>query len=166
MPLRVDDEQSVNMDKLTQLQDCIEQLLLIMKLSVVQLVQRSDFKRVSDAIPITKSRPKEKVDPPAKFEENKRELIVDLVRKAKQIELLIDSLPLPEPEGSQALRLEALEAELQKQNAEYKVAVERASLYIPLKVGLAVDRPFTGLLHRDITRAFRELTDISAGLDP
>ncbi|KAG8801528.1 hypothetical protein FRC16_000260 [Serendipita sp. 398] len=98
-----------------------------MKLSVVQLVQRSDFKRVSDAIPITKSRPKEKVDPPAKFE----------------------GVYAPSYTYAIALRLEALEAELQKQNAEYKVAVERARL-----------------LHRDITRAFRELTDISAGLDP
>jgi hypothetical protein len=33
--------------------------------------------------------------------ENKRELVVDLVRKAKQIELLIESLPPPEPEESQ-----------------------------------------------------------------
>jgi hypothetical protein len=64
----LEDEQSVNMDKLTQLQDCIEQLLLIMKLSVIQLVQRSDFKQVSPNIPVTKSRPKDKVDPPSKFE--------------------------------------------------------------------------------------------------
>ena len=68
MPVRVDDEQSVNMDKLSQLQDCIEQLLLIMKLSVVQLVQRTDFKPVSDTIPIHKARPKDKVDSPQKFE--------------------------------------------------------------------------------------------------
>jgi len=64
----LDDEQSVNMDKLTQLQDCIEQLLLIMKLAVVQLAQRTDFKQVSPDIPVTKIRPKDKMDDPVKFE--------------------------------------------------------------------------------------------------
>jgi mediator of RNA polymerase II transcription subunit 21 len=64
----LDDEQSVNMDKLTQLQDCIEQLLLIMKLAIVQLIQRVDFKQVSPDIPVTKSRPKDKIDSPQKFE--------------------------------------------------------------------------------------------------
>jgi mediator of RNA polymerase II transcription subunit 21 len=67
MPSLVDEE-SINMDKLTQLQDCIEQLLLIMKLSVVQLVQRSDFKQISSDVPVTRTRPKDKVDSPIKFE--------------------------------------------------------------------------------------------------
>jgi mediator of RNA polymerase II transcription subunit 21 len=67
MPSLVDEE-SINMDKLTQLQDCIEQLLLIMKLSVVQLVQRSDFKQISPDVPVTRTRPKDKVDSPIKFE--------------------------------------------------------------------------------------------------
>lgn len=130
------------MDKLTQLQDCIEQLLLIMKLAVVQLVQRSDFKQVSPDIPVTKSRPKDKIDSPQKFEENKRELVADLVRKAKQIELIIESLPAPEPEQAQAARFEQLEQEMQKVNEEYQAAVERAKR-----------------LHKEITAIFRELTN-------
>ncbi|KIM32599.1 hypothetical protein M408DRAFT_326382 [Serendipita vermifera MAFF 305830] len=138
----LEDEQSVNMDKLTQLQDCIEQLLLIMKLAVVQLVQRSDFKQVSPDIPVTKSRPKDKIDSPQKFEENKRELVADLVRKAKQIELIIESLPAPEPEQAQAARFEQLEQEMQKVNEEYQAAVERAKR-----------------LHKEITAIFRELTN-------
>jgi len=78
--------------------------------------------------------------------ENKRELVVDLVRKAKQIETIIESLPPPEPEeaqvGSQPLlpgsasyvhfqaaRFSILEQEIQKSNQEYEAAVERASTY-------------------------------------
>lgn len=144
---QLDDEQSVNMDKLSQLQDSIEQLLLIVKTAIVQLVQRSDFKQVSPDVPITKSRPKDKVDDPQKFEgrtqtfcetarlsywylttkESKRELIADIILKAKQIEVLIESLPTPEPEEAQAQRFGALEQELQQANAEYKRAIDRAS---------------------------------------
>jgi mediator of RNA polymerase II transcription subunit 21 len=76
--------------------------------------------------------------------ENKRELVADLVLKAKQIELLIESLPPPEPEEAQvrdmccgwcrygshypqAMRFGLLEQEMQKTNEEYEAAVERAS---------------------------------------
>lgn len=34
----------------------------------------------------------------------KKELVVDLVRKAKQIEIIIDSLPIPEPEEAQVCK--------------------------------------------------------------
>ena len=36
---------------------------------------------------------------------NKKELVADLVRKAKQIEYLISSLPEPEPEDEQVTTL-------------------------------------------------------------
>lgn len=74
--------------------------------------------------------------------ENKRELVADLVRKAKQIELIIESLPAPEPEQAQAARFEQLEQEMQKVNEEYQAAVERAKR-----------------LHKEITAIFRELTN-------
>jgi hypothetical protein len=60
--------------------------------------------------------------------ENKKELVVDLVRKAKQIELLIISLPILEPEETQAARFVQLEEEMQIANAEYKAALERARM--------------------------------------
>jgi hypothetical protein len=53
---------------------------------------------------------------------------VDLVRKAKQIELLINSLPVLEPEETQAARFVQLEEEMQVANAEYKAALERARM--------------------------------------
>jgi len=74
--------------------------------------------------------------------ENKRELVADLVLKAKQIELLIESLPPPEPEQAQAMRFGLLEQEMQKTNEEYQAAIERAKR-----------------LHKEITAVFRELTN-------
>lgn len=32
---------------------------------------------------------------------NQKELVADLIRKAKEIEYLVESLPVPEPEGMQ-----------------------------------------------------------------
>jgi len=63
--------------------------------------------------------------------ENKKELVVDLVRKAKQIELLINSLPVLEPEETQAARFVQLEEEMQVANEEYKAALERARMPSP-----------------------------------
>jgi mediator of RNA polymerase II transcription subunit 21 len=122
----------------------------MMTSSISYLTQRTDFKEVDPEVPLTKSRPKDKVDPPKVFEggciflpfrgtssltnlgllcvENKKELMVDLVRKAKQIELLINSLPVLEPEETQAARFAQLEEEMQVANLEYKTALERARM--------------------------------------
>jgi len=139
----LDRDLSVNMDRLTQIQDAIEQLLTMMTSSISYLTQRTDFKEVDPEVPLTKSRPKDKVDPPKVFEENKKELMVDLVRKAKQIELLINSLPVLEPEETQAARFAQLEEEMQVANLEYKTALERART-----------------LHKEITATLRILTDM------
>ncbi|ELU43359.1 Med21 domain-containing protein [Rhizoctonia solani AG-1 IA] len=77
-------------------------LLVIMSNSVVYLVTRNSFRQVNPDIPITKTRPPDKEDSPDVFEANKRELVNDLITKAKQIEYLIKSLPPPEPESEQA----------------------------------------------------------------
>jgi mediator of RNA polymerase II transcription subunit 21 len=86
--------------------------------SVVYLVTRNSFRQVNPEIPITKTRPSDREDPPDIFEgaltclfplrldktffaANKRELVNDLITKAKQIEYLIKSLPPPEPESEQ-----------------------------------------------------------------
>jgi mediator of RNA polymerase II transcription subunit 21 len=73
--------------------------------------------QVSQDVPITKQRNPEKYDAPDVFEglfclshfarvlsyrlANKKELVTDLVVKAKQVEYLIKSLPEPEPEEEQ-----------------------------------------------------------------
>lgn len=114
------------MDKLTQLHDAIESLLVIMSSSVVYLVTRNSFRQVNPDIPVTKTRPADREDPPDVFEANKRELVNDLITKAKQIEYLIKSLPPPEAEAEQAARLVSLEAEMKLANEEYRLALARA----------------------------------------
>jgi mediator of RNA polymerase II transcription subunit 21 len=57
---------------------------------------------------------------------NKRELVADLVRKAKQLEFLINSLPEPEPIEVQQQRLQQLEDEMTTANQDYLAAVQRA----------------------------------------
>jgi mediator of RNA polymerase II transcription subunit 21 len=137
-------EELSNMDRITQLQDEIQnaslssflfhspprnnsprrrpQLLTIMSNSISYLTSRVNFVQVSEEIPVTKQRNPDKVDPPDVFEgmiffthssvtlffsykrnetANKKELVNDLMMKAKQIEYLIQSLPTPEPEEVQ-----------------------------------------------------------------
>ncbi|KAF8632088.1 hypothetical protein AX15_002045 [Amanita polypyramis BW_CC] len=90
-----------NMDRITQLQDEIQQLLTIMSNSIAYLTTRSNFIQVSPEVPVTKQRNPEKYDAPDVFEANKKELVTDLIVKAKQVEYLINSLPQPEPEEEQ-----------------------------------------------------------------
>ncbi|KAJ7477991.1 hypothetical protein B0H11DRAFT_2028978 [Mycena galericulata] len=115
-----------NMDRITQLQDEIQQLLTIMSSTIAYLTSRANFVQVSADIPITKERNPEKYDPPDVFEANKKELVNDLVVKAKQVEYLIKALPEPEPEEDQAKRLQTLDNEMTVVNDEYIQAVARS----------------------------------------
>ena len=96
-----------------------------MSRSIAYLTSRANFTQVSAEIPITKQRNPDKVDPADVFEgknpfmplfflppslnlhafpnptANKKELVNDLMAKAKQIEYLIQNLPTPEPEEVQ-----------------------------------------------------------------
>jgi mediator of RNA polymerase II transcription subunit 21 len=94
-----------------------------MSRSIAYLTSHANFVQVSEEIPVTKQRNPDKVDPPDVFEgesthssprfvssslthtgakkANKKELVDDLMVKAKQIEYLIQSLPTPEPEEVQ-----------------------------------------------------------------
>jgi mediator of RNA polymerase II transcription subunit 21 len=97
-----------------------------MSRSIAYLTSRANFTQVSAEIPVTKQRNPDKVDPPDVFEgkfkknsfnsffsrhfshthphtnaANKKELVNDLMAKAKQIEYLIQNLPTPELEEVQ-----------------------------------------------------------------
>ncbi|KAL6304760.1 hypothetical protein BKA93DRAFT_262188 [Sparassis latifolia] len=131
-----------HMDRITQLQDEIQQLLTIMSSSIAYLTSRVNFTQVSQEVPITKSRKSDKVDPPDVFEANKKELVTDLLVKAKQVEYLIQSLPEPEAEEVQAQRLQTLEQEMYEANADYYNAVQRAKT-----------------LHQQLTTVLRTMLD-------
>ncbi|KAJ7606960.1 hypothetical protein DFH06DRAFT_1486679 [Mycena polygramma] len=133
-----------HMDRITQLQDEIQQLLTIMSSTIAYLTSRANFVQVSADVPITKQRNADKYDEPEVFEgvslagnvsgglmkfalpANKKELVTDLIVKAKQVEYLIKSLPEPEAEEEQAKRLQLLDEEMTIVNEEYISAVARS----------------------------------------
>ncbi|KAK0475268.1 hypothetical protein IW261DRAFT_1552648 [Armillaria novae-zelandiae] len=118
-------QELTHMDRISQLQDEIQQLLTIMSNSVAYLTTRANFQQVSSQVLVTKSRNPEKYDPEDVFEANKKELVTDLMAKAKQVEYLIQSLPQPEEEEEQAKRLHRLEEEMVVANTEYTAALKR-----------------------------------------
>ncbi|KAK0199498.1 hypothetical protein DFS33DRAFT_1268467 [Desarmillaria ectypa] len=118
-------QELTHMDRITQLQDEIQQLLTIMSNSIAYLTTRANFLQVSSQVPVSKSRNPEKYDPEDVFEANKKELVTDLMAKAKQVEYLIQSLPQPEEEEEQAKRLQQLEEEMAVANTEYIAALKR-----------------------------------------
>jgi len=141
------DQELSKMDRITQLQDGIDQLLVIMSSSIHYLVNKTALRQVSPDIPIDRQR--EKADPEPVFEANQKELVNDLIRKAKQVEFLIDSLPGPDPEEVQVRRFEELEMAMQRANDEYREAVERAKR-----------------LHKEVTEALRMMLGDAEGHEP
>ncbi|PCH33127.1 hypothetical protein WOLCODRAFT_134943 [Wolfiporia cocos MD-104 SS10] len=146
------------MDRITQLQDEIQQLLTIMSSSIAYLTSRANFKQVGPDVPITKQRKPDKVDAAELFEANKKELVTDLVVKAKQVDYLIQSLPEPEAEKAQAHRLQALEDEMTRVNEDYLLAVNRASASHSLLIHTA-EFVFVESLHQQISAVLRTMLD-------
>ncbi|KAJ7759562.1 hypothetical protein B0H16DRAFT_1370011 [Mycena metata] len=136
-----------HMDRITQLQGEIQQLLTIMSSTIAYLASRSNFVQISEEIPITKQRNPDKYDAPEVFEANKKELVADLVVKAKQVEYLVKSLPAPEAEEEQAKRLQVLDDEMTVVNEEYTRAVAQSKD-----------------LHSQITDTLRCMLEANAGL--
>lgn len=90
---------------------------------------------------------------------NKKELVGDLVSKAKQIELLIQSMPVPESEESQVLNLQKLEEEMQQANEEYIAALDRASGLLAIHLHAMITDQVTEDLHAQVTEVLRDMLD-------
>ncbi|CAG8667616.1 1762_t:CDS:2, partial [Paraglomus brasilianum] len=101
-------EATSNMDRLTQLQDALDQMARLFSISVNYLSQPH-------------------VQDPAEFKKVQHELVTDICRKAKQVEILIDNLPgATRTEEEQLEFIGQLEKELQEANENYRKAAQTA----------------------------------------
>ncbi|CAG8509801.1 327_t:CDS:2 [Diversispora eburnea] len=99
-PETLSEATSVNMDRITQLQQSIDRIVSIF-LSVLDKLNNTNF--------------------------DQQEIVHDLCTNAKQIDLLIDSLPgKDQTENDQIENVQSLEQELQEANEEYKKSVQNA----------------------------------------
>ncbi|GAA5835441.1 hypothetical protein JCM5353_000143 [Sporobolomyces roseus] len=120
-----------HMDRLTQTQNSIDELVRIMYSSLSYLSRKSNFRPLNENYPVTQSIPN--ADPPDVFEANRKELVGDFLRKAKQLEYLIDSLPSPPSPSTTNTEdkdqdLVELEQEMQAANKDYLEALEEAEV--------------------------------------
>ncbi|GAA5887886.1 hypothetical protein JCM16303_007371 [Sporobolomyces ruberrimus] len=136
-----------HMDRLTQTQNSIDELVRIMSSSISYLSRQSNFKQLNENYPVTQSIPN--ADPEDVFEANRKELVTDLLRKAKQLEYLIDSLPSPtsaQGDPTTDRDLANLETETQAVNQEYLAALSEAES-----------------LHTQLSKSLTAVLDSSAG---
>ncbi|KAI8087770.1 uncharacterized protein B0P05DRAFT_532248 [Gilbertella persicaria] len=91
--------------------------------SIYYVHEKSGMAELNPDIPVTQ--PKVQADEPHIFQDNVRELVSDLVKKAKEIDALIEVLPgIQQTEEQQIELLKSLEQENQVANQEYQAAVK------------------------------------------
>lgn len=113
------------MDRLTQLQDAIDQTAKMFLNSIHYLHTKAAMVPLNDSIPIVA--PNVMADPPELFRQSTHELATDIVKKAKEIDALIDALPgVQLTEAEQIAALEELERQNAAANEEHNRAVARA----------------------------------------
>ncbi|GAA5911206.1 hypothetical protein JCM8208_005759 [Rhodotorula glutinis] len=132
-----------HMDRLTQTQNSIDGLVRIMYSSLSYLSRKANFRQINPNFPVTQSIPG--ADPDDVFEANRKELVSDFLRKAKQLEYLIDALPESAPAPTAAAEgtqdddddFRRLEDEMQQVNHDYLEALGQAeSLHTQLQTSL------------------------------
>ncbi|KAL1915825.1 uncharacterized protein VTP21DRAFT_6213 [Calcarisporiella thermophila] len=115
-----------NMDRLTQLQNSIDQLARQFIASISYLHDKSSLVQLNPSIPVDSSAGTNP-DPSEVFNQNTRELATDICKKAKEIDALIEALPgIDRTEADQIKMLEEVEAQNVEANREHRKAVERA----------------------------------------
>ncbi|CAO3616155.1 unnamed protein product [Cunninghamella echinulata] len=91
--------------------------------SIYYVHEKSNMVELNPSIPV--SIPNERADPPETFKQNVDELVTDLVKKAKEIDILIEGLPgIERTEEEQLALLEQLEMENQKENENFEKALQ------------------------------------------
>lgn len=130
------------MDRLSQTQNAVDDLLHIMFTTLTYLNKKAGFKQVAPNLPVNQI--SEDFDDPATFEgectspriplklkilvANRRELVTDLLKKAKQLEYLISVLPSPPEQDTYEADFAQLDQELKEANAEFKETLSTAGL--------------------------------------
>ncbi|GFZ42447.1 hypothetical protein JCM24511_00162 [Saitozyma sp. JCM 24511] len=125
------------MDRITQLQDAILDLLTITHTSIEYITKRTQFEQTSAAIPQTLQTPlaASRVDYRIAIET----FVADIVKRSKDIEVLIAALPKKGDAHLRAKRLEQLQSEMILANQEYNDALARSeALLKELQDALAV----------------------------
>lgn len=93
--------------------------------NLAYMTSKSNFKQVNEHIPPTETIPH--ADDPATFETRKKELATDLLKKAKQLEILIDNLPSANQADAQfESHYQSLQTELAAARAEYNEVLQTA----------------------------------------
>ncbi|KAJ7190672.1 hypothetical protein GGX14DRAFT_603909 [Mycena pura] len=116
-------------DRITQLQDEIQQLLAVMARTVAYLTPRTPPSSWSARTSRSQNNVTRRSTTHRRSLTNK-ELVVDLMAKAKQVEYLIKSFPVPESEDQHAQQLQALslDDEMATVNKEYTQAMSRSDV--------------------------------------
>ncbi|GAA5841810.1 hypothetical protein JCM11251_004070 [Rhodosporidiobolus azoricus] len=130
------EQETSHMDRLTQTQNSIDDLVRIISSTLSYLSRKASFKQINPNFPVTQAIPE--AESPEVFEANKKELVTDFLLKAKQLEFLIDALPSPPPSAGQEAvetagggkedeeEFKKLEEEMRKVNDEYFEALGEA----------------------------------------
>ncbi|KAI9476163.1 MAG: hypothetical protein EXX96DRAFT_576030 [Benjaminiella poitrasii] len=91
--------------------------------SIYYVHEKSGMAELNKDIPV--AQPKIQADDPTVFQDNMQELVSDLVKKAKEIDSLIEILPgIQQSEDDQINALKSLEEENRVANEEYEAAVK------------------------------------------
>ncbi|CAD6567001.1 MAG: hypothetical protein TREMPRED_003223 [Tremellales sp. Tagirdzhanova-0007] len=124
------------MDRITQLQDAILDLLTISSTAIEYITKRTQFEQVSKSIPATL-----RTQQAANRDDYKvaiETFTADLTRRAKDVEVLIAALPTKDDSGERAKRLQDLQVEMGIANAEHKEALAQAEeLLVELQEALS-----------------------------
>jgi len=118
------EELSSDMDRITQLQDAILDLLTITATSIEYITKRTQFEQTSKEIPQTLTTAQ--AAPRQEYRESIQTFVRDIVRRSKDIETLIAALPRKDDSSGRAARLEELKGEMEVANAEYRQALAQA----------------------------------------